>query len=388
MRTIKRGTSLFSTTTPGEYFLGTSTRAIRIYTAEQRTIAEYLAQGVSEDAIAQTTGFSPIAIHNLITELSHESLIDTSQGTITLNNRFISKLDKRAHKNSRPERDGAFVQLQNRIKPELSQSTWLPGTTDGGVATVNERQNYLIEISGGNRVATLLYTLLLTSGFTQVRFTESARGKSAAIGDLDIGVAGISAPDYGFVFTKNREDLRRDYSLFPLDKSANYQDQASTPDLEIHCGDIDPEKLSLWMSYSQPFLHIPHPLGGRAEIGPLVIPGKTPCLRCAELAERDQSGITAQQSLRLDDNYEYPQIAAHGIAAIAASQVVAYCDALTLSSGDNDLSRDTDSSSDSKKRFEKTHPTVCGKIIAIDYNQLAEPQVVAIARHPLCGCAF
>ena len=124
MRTLKRGTSLFSTTTPGEYFLGTSTRAIRIYTPEQKLIAEQLARGLSEDAVAQFTGVSPIAIHNLITELAHQSLLDTSQGSITLSNRFISKLEGRADKNSKPERDAAFIQLQARIAPELNYCTW------------------------------------------------------------------------------------------------------------------------------------------------------------------------------------------------------------------------------------------------------------------------
>jgi hypothetical protein len=380
MRTLKRGTSLFSTTTPGEYFLGTSTRAIRIYTSEQKIIAEHLAQGVSEEAISELSGVSPIAVHNLITELAHQSLVDTSQGSITLSARFISKLDGRADKNSKPERDGAFIQLQNRIAPELNYCTWSHGATDGGVAILSGRQNYLVEISGGNRVATLLYSLLLTSGFTQIRFTATARGRNSSIGDLDIGVDGINASDFGFSFTKNRENLRRDYTLFPLDKSANYADEASTPDLVIHCGDIDPEKLALWMSYSQPFLHIPHPQGGRAEIGPIVIPGKTPCLRCAELAERDQSGVIASRSLRADEVYEYPQIAAHAVAAMAASQIVTYCDALTF--------RHSKSPTQNELRLDLTDQELFGKITVIDYHSLAQPQVVAIARHPLCGCAF
>jgi hypothetical protein len=139
MRTLKRGTSLFETTTPGEYFLGTSTRAIRIYTSEQKVIAEQLARGVSEDALAQLAGVSPIAIHNLITELARQALLDSSQGNITLSNRFISKLDGRATKNSKPERDAAYLQLQNRIAPELEQSTWIDGVTDGGVAIISSK---------------------------------------------------------------------------------------------------------------------------------------------------------------------------------------------------------------------------------------------------------
>ena len=386
MRTIKRGTSLFTTSTPGEYFLGTPTRAIRIYTSEQKVIAEYLARGVSEELISQHTGISPIAIHNLITELAHQSLLDTSQGAITLSARFISKVEGRADKNSKPEKDGAFIQLQNRLAPELNQSTWSHGTTDGGVALVSERQNYLIEISGGNRVATLLYSLLLTSGFTQVRFSVAARGRNAAINDLDIGVDGIDPSHYGFSFINNREEHRRHYSLFPLDKSANYLDEASTPDVVIHCGDIDPEKLALWMSYSQPFLNIPHPHGGRAEIGPFVIPGKTPCLRCAELAERDQSGVLSHIPLRIDEIYEYPQIAAHAVAAIAAAQIVSYCDALTRSAiTESAITESALSRSDVR---EVDAPEIFGKITLIDYQNLAQPQVVAIARHPLCGCAF
>jgi phosphatidylserine decarboxylase len=68
---------------------------------------------------------------------------------------------------------------------------------------------------------------------------------------------------------------------------------------------------------------------------------------------------------------EYPQIAAHAIAALAASQIVTYCDAISLSEGE-DLKG----------------AKACGKITIIDYQALAQPQVVAITRHPLCGCAF
>ena len=369
MRTLKRGISLFTTTTPEEYFLGTKSRAIRIYTCEQKVIAEHLARGVDENDISQIAGVSPIAVHNLMTELAHEALIDISQGAISLSDRFVSKLDNRATKNSKPNRDGAYIQLHNRIAPELEQSTWITGVTDTGVGVLSARQNYLIEISGSNRVATLLYTLLLTSGFTQVRY--AARGRSSAIADLDLGVDGITSSDFGFSFTKNREDLRRDYSLFPLDKSANYLDEASTPDLSIACGDIDPEKLSLWMSYGQAFMHIPHPRAARAEIGPMVIPGKTPCLRCAQLAECDQSGVISSRTLAAPEKVEYPQIAAHAVAALAASQITAYCDAITLSEGEA-----------------LKGPEIFGKITVIDYQRLAQPQVVAITRHPLCGCAF
>jgi hypothetical protein len=73
----------------------------------------------------------------------------------------------------------------------------------------------------------------------------------------------------------------------------------------------------------------------------------------------------------VQEKLEYPQIAAHAIAAHAASQITTYCDAITLSEGE------------ALKGSE-----IFGKITVIDYQRLAQPQVVAITRHPLCGCAF
>jgi hypothetical protein len=71
------------------------------------------------------------------------------------------------------------------------------------------------------------------------------------------------------------------------------------------------------------------------------------------------------------DAVEYPQIAAHAVAALAASTVIAFIDAETISQSPEVIRAD-----------------LCGKYVVMDYQSLAQPQVVAIARHPLCGCAF
>ena len=106
-----------------------------------------------------------------------------------------------------------------------------------------------------------------------------------------------------------------------------------------------------------------------------MIPGKTPCLRCAQLSEREQSGVTSQRTLCEESSVEYPQIAAHAIAAMAASQIVALCDERTVKGSES-------------ANFSQLSPEHFGKITVVDYQALAEPQVVAITRHPLCGCAF
>jgi hypothetical protein len=62
----------------------------------------------------------------------------------------------------------------------------------------------------------------------------------------------------------------------------------------------------------------------------------------------------------------YPIIAAHYVAAIAASLALDFCDCLTL----------------------KEECGVTGKVTICDYQSLSTPYEIVIARHPLCGCSF
>ena len=79
--------------------------------------------------------------------------------------------------------DAGYIQLQSKITPELSATTWIPGVNDGGVEVLTNRRLALIEISGENRVATQLYGLLLASGVTQTKMASASRRDRARIGD-------------------------------------------------------------------------------------------------------------------------------------------------------------------------------------------------------------
>lgn len=373
MRELKGGVALSQSTTSGQYFLGTLKRAIRICTPEEKVIALALAGGKSEKEILQSPNVLDATVSKLFAALEVEELVNHKQGVLRVSQRFISKLDNRVKKNSRPAVDAGVQQLQRRCAPELNQTNWIAGVIDGGVEILSARQNYLCEISGNNRVATLLYSLLLASGLSQVRFTPTSRGRDPLIGDIDLALSTFRQSDIGTPFANHCELIRRELALFPLDRHENYLDEASTPDLRIHCGDINPETLSLWMSSGEKFLIIPTPRADSALIGPLVIPGHSPCLRCYELSAREQRGVVDHLEFTPDVAKGYPQVAAHFIAALAASFILQFCDATTLAN-------QTDTAAD--------FSSLLGIAISIDYQLLAYPQVVAIPRHPLCGCAF
>ncbi|CAN2176291.1 hypothetical protein MCETARE7_00176 [Candidatus Nanopelagicaceae bacterium] len=373
MRELKCGVALSQSATPGQYFLGTLKRVIRIYSPEEKVIALALVGGKSENEILQTPNVLSATVSKLLAQLEVEELVNHKQGVLRVSQRFVSKLDNRVKKNSRPAFDAGVQQLQRRCAPELNQTNWISGVIDGGVEMLSARQNYLCEISGNNRVATLLYSLLLASGLSQVRFTPTSRGRYPLIGDIDMALSTFRQSDTGTAFKSHCEMMRRELALFPLDREENYLDEASTPDLRIHCGDINPETLSLWMSSGEKFLIIPTPRADSALIGPLVIPGASPCLRCYELSSREQRGVVDHLEFTPDVAKEYPQIAAHFIAAMAASMIVQFCDAITVAN-----QRDTAAD----------FSALLGIAISIDYQLLAYPQVVAIPRHPHCGCAF
>ncbi|CAN2176853.1 Bacteriocin biosynthesis, cyclodehydratase domain [Candidatus Nanopelagicaceae bacterium] len=367
MRRIKVGVKLYESNKQAQYFLGRPKQLIHISTPEDKALALELISGKCEDEILQLQGADSQSLNRIFAELERAELIDTEHGALKVSQRFISKVEDRVEKSKKGFVDAALLQLQSRAIPELTQSNWIDGVRDGGINTLTMRQSYLIEISGQNRVATILYSLLLLSGFSQSRFASSSRARNPQIGDKDIGAATIVPSDVGRNFLNHCESLRRELSLFPLDRNHNYLDELSTPDLIIHCGEIDPEKLSLWMSTSQNFLLIPTPQADTAEIGPLVIPGKSPCLRCLLLVAREQSQIQQRSEIGQEHEIEYPQIAAHFIAAMAASFVADFFD---ISAEDN------------------AKQELVGTVITVDYQSLSRPRSTVIPRHPLCGCAF
>lgn len=363
MRKIKVGALLFHSAQQDRFYCGTHRRAIVINSPEEKSFIQNL--GESPQGSEQLE-------ERLLERLKAAQLLDESVGVVTLSKRFTSKIAKRAAKSSDRSHDAAYQQMQKRLAPELNQSTWLDGVTDGGAAVISARQRYTVEISGSSRIALLLYTLLLASGLTHVRFASDFRYRDPLVGDSDIGIAQFSQRDIGLPIRSLCDSLRRDISLFPSDNrvenGVDCVDAGEAAELKIHCGGFDPEILAMWMSTGQNFLHIAEAQGDRVTVGPLVIPGKSPCVRCFQLALSDNSEIVGVSHLQPEASREFPNIAAHYIASLAAWQVIQFLDSQTL--------------------YRKQEAELVGTVYAVDYQLLSHPEVIALPRHPLCGCAF
>ena len=259
--------------------------------------------------------------------------------------------------------DAGYIQLQSKITPELSATTWIPGVNDGGVEVLTKRRTALIEISGENRVATQLYGILLASGVTQTKMASAARRDRARIGNQDMCAGLLTNSDVGSNFQHTLEDKARELALFPS------KDKSSTDDvpevfLKVFIGNGHEALIAQSMSEDEVHLIVSAPDGPSIDIGPLVIPGKSACSRCITLARSDQHPLSREIDIfrSTHTELEIPVSVAHFVAAQIASEILRFID--------------------TKKS------ALISTRVRTNYLDVCNTQHIRFARHPLCGCSW
>ena len=355
-----RGCALFNIHRASEsgYLLGTLDRVAIVTSPHQRSALAQLAK--NKNPFTNIPAEYVAHLEDFFATLDAHGFLNHHQGELAPPKRYLDAV---------ASRDRAFIQLRARSTPELAQIEWRERGGDGGSATLAARSEFPIELSGRSRTITLLYSILLASGVTQVHFSD--RFLNRTVGDLDIGFGPLTTSDIGLDYYQQLERHRRGLSLFPiaLDEKHDARHGISRiqPALTVHYGDCDPELLVEWAHARRPHLVIHAPVGDEIAIGPLVLPGKSPCLRCLSLYEIDHWGYTKFERISLNQIDDLPVVVAYFIAAAIAQQVLAFID------------------HHSNKNFEQEILGI-GEVSYINFQRLTSPQVVAIARHPLCGC--
>ena len=369
---LKQGVALYASKDSEIFYIGTSRATVKFQSHCARAIFEYLAANVSaveaelllEDLITSSK-HTKVQISQLARDLQELGLMECENNALRISDRYVSAITEKAKKASQHKGDAAFDQLKKKIEPELVQSRWIKGVQDSGIETINRRHNAHIEISGHSRAATQLFALLLASGVTHTQFGMGYRQNSPLIVDTDIEAGSIRSTDLGKTFKARTTELSKEISLLPLEKvesamelDAKFHEQT----LKIHFGEIDPVMRALWMSAEQQHLIISEVNGASLRIGPIVLPGQSPCNRCVELLESDQSEAGDEIMRTGEINSELPVIAAHFLSALVASIALQLID-----TGTCDL---------------------MGSILDIDLLSLCNAKHITVARHPSCGCGW
>ncbi len=208
--------------------------------------------------------------------------------------------------------------------PELVALTETSSTASNGGQVLDARSRRYVQIEGANRIGVPLGALLSASGVGILTFldTASVRLCDATVGGLDLDDEGEAR-----ILAAQRAVRRTSHVELAGPAAA-----PEKPDLVILC--------QPWTAHDP--LH-GHPLvergahlavavrEGRVVIGPLVVPGRTSCLRCAEVHRTDRdprwpavaAQLAAGQSRAM---HEPTSVLAALAAALAAAQVLDFLD--------------------------------------------------------------
>ena len=335
-------------------FVGCNGSGIQCEALGIRTIIAAFDGKKSAQEIAEALAIDSEIVSQVVGQLLSAGLIDYLVTQIVAPGRF---------KEQDQSSDAGYIQLQSKITPELSATTWITGVNDGGVEVLTYRRMALIEISGENRVATQLYGILLASGVTQTKMASASRRDRARIGNQDMCAGLLTSSDVGSNFQHTLEDKARELALFPS-KDKSSADEIPEVYLKVFIGNGHEALIAQSMSEDEIHLIVAAPDGPSIDIGPLVIPGKSACSRCVTLARSDQHSLSREIDIfrSTHTELEIPVTVAHFVAAQIASEILRFID--------------------TKKS------ALISTRVRTNYLDICNPQHIRFARHPLCGCSW
>ena len=292
---LKSGVSL--TPHKNEYLVGLPNRALLLTDRRQVQIAR--ACDGSKRAQEIATG-----LFCELNEVQTLAALLRSEG-------FLEELEEPVASNSP---DLSLELIEQRTSIEKSLITHRPGRSDGGEEEFEVRHQATILISGENRLARNLLVALQASGFTHTRLITRGFLAPRIVASDVCGIV-VRNADLGKLRTDFTSELIRSAQISKSEIAAKPQ-----PDLIISTIPIEWDYVQRWMSEGSAHLHINPLIGAEIEVGPLVIPGRTPCLRCVTLIKRDNGTRVDREFLRS----ELPSAALAFISGLVALNVGDY----------------------------------------------------------------
>ena len=182
------------------------------------------------------------------------------------------------------------INLRNRLRAVENLYCWHPEVTAGRTTQelIESRRTFAIIIFGRNRLAITLFSILQASGFNQIKIIDRSISPTAAamaqIAPDEVCGLAIRGSDVGVRKPLVIADLARNSQLFPMEDLKF----PPIPDFIISTESAPQETIQRWMSELIPHLAISKLIENTVEIGPIVIPGRSPCLNCLSLWRSDQ----------------------------------------------------------------------------------------------------
>jgi hypothetical protein len=246
--------------------------------------------------------------------------------------------------------DDAPSKSGNENWPELQLTTHQQGVKDGGRKTLQERAHARVDIYGCGLIGASIARVLAASGVGELRLIDQRSITSQHLPVTSLASVGVNA-------ARDLEHaISRDYPKVLGRK-------IKQPSLVIITRPPTPNEILTWMNFS--FTHlIIESRGDAIELGPLVIPGKSSCLRCLTLNRLDRDPNWYSVELCGQNEHEPPAALAQLAAGIGALTALSLLDSGGTSA----------------------QAPLLDTTLRIDADLTFS--AVARRRHPRCGCAW
>jgi ThiF family/IclR helix-turn-helix domain len=211
------------------------------------------------EAAARRLGLHPAAATNLLSALETAGLLDDDAA-------------------ASPAADAISLETRERLEPDAAALALTSGSSDGGLGALGRRADSAVRIVGADRVGMAVSTMLAAAGVGHVDVRDSS-----PVLPCDPAPAGAGSDDVG-----RRRDVVATDSARRVSPSVR-MGPTRTPDVVVLCGPstADHRRRDRLLSSGIPHLAI-SVRETTGVVGPLVLPGKSSCLRCHDLHRRDR----------------------------------------------------------------------------------------------------
>ncbi|MCT9932533.1 ThiF family adenylyltransferase [Planotetraspora sp. A-T 1434] len=231
---------------------------------------------------------------------------------------------------------------RERLRPDLDRLSLT--SADGGMGALERRRAARVRIYGAGRVGAQVAVLLAASGVGHVCVVDPGEARPEDVVPGGLGYADVGAAREEGAVAAARV-IAPSVNAWTGRTASRLSDGASRPDLVI-IAPVGP--LDSVLVHEIGTERIPHLLAtafeGCGSVGPLVIPGTTPCLHCLDLTRRDRDPSWPAVSARLG-GYPVGEIACDTtlsslVAAQTAGHTLTYLDGGDVTNGTLDLMPD------------------------------------------------
>ncbi len=289
------------------------TRHLRFFALDEHQIRPNLFAAIraidgsrSIASIVQPLGIDLSDFSRLLRFLEEETLILFAHSPITRNG----------------ERDGETT------RREVEQVHLPAGTS------LSKRSDPSILITPTSPIADSIASLLFGSGFERIKFLDEGLSQTRTshgqlITDLDLGLSIFNGSDVGAQRRDKLKEIANRSAILPLPQDRIPTSPDFSASLTISVGYPRPDLQQRWLSEDRTIFLVPGYSQREVRIGPILIPGKTPCLRCYELGEVENNFWREQvrQLRQLRNRSETPKVASILIASLASHFATLWLDA-------------------------------------------------------------